>query len=259
MALTIGSLNLQSRLILGSGGAASHQVVLDVLQASGAELVTVALRRFRPGSGSSSLYQDLAGAGATVLPNTAGAHTAREARTLAELGREALQTNLVKLEVVIDDRTLLPDPIELVDAARELVAAGFEVFAYTNDDPALARILADTGVVAVMPLGSPIGSGMGILNPANISLIVELVDLPVILDAGIGTASDAALAMELGVDGVLVASAITRATDPVKMAGAISLAVRAGREAWEAGRISRRPLAVPSSPFEGLPDFNLAG
>ncbi len=259
MAVEIGSLTLQSRLILGSGGASSHKVVLDALHASGAEVVTVALRRFRPGSNSSSLYQELADAGAIVLPNTAGAHTANEARTLAELGREALQTNRVKLEVVIDDRTLLPDPIELVEAAKDFVRAGFEVFAYTNDDPALARILADAGVAAVMPLGSPIGSGMGILNPANIALIVELLDLPVILDAGIGTASDAALAMELGVDGVLVASAITRATDPTKMARAISLAVQAGRDAWEAGRIARRPLAVPSSPLEGLPDFNLVG
>jgi thiazole synthase len=256
--LTIGTLTLRNRLILGTGGATSHHVIAETVKASGAELVTVALRRYDPVKNSPSLYQLLADLQVQILPNTAGARSAREAVVLAELAREALQTNRVKLEVVIDDRTLLPDPIELIKASKELVDRGFEVFAYTNDDPALARILEGTGVIAVMPLGSPIGSGMGIANPHNISVIKESANVPVVLDAGIGTASDAALAMELGCDAVLAASAITRAEKPEMMARSISLAVKSGRFAYLAGRIAKRPLANPSSPLEGLPNLNLA-
>jgi thiazole synthase len=191
--------------------------------------------------------------GIDVLPNTAGCRTAREAVQLARLAREALQTDWVKLEVVNDDHTLLPDPIELLDAAQQLVAAGFVVLPYTNDDPILARHLQRAGCAAVMPLGSPIGSGLGIGNPHNIELIVAEAQVPVILDAGIGTASDATLAMELGCDGVLLASAVTRAQHPVWMADAMARAVSAGRLARLAGRIPRRVHAEASSPTLGMP------
>ena len=187
-----------------------------------------------------------------VLPNTAGCRTAREAVRTAQLAREALETDWVKLEVVADERTLLPDPVELLDAAQTLVAQGFQVLPYTNDDPVLARRLQQAGCVAVMPLGSPIGTGLGIGNPHNIELIVSEASVPVILDAGIGTASDAALAMELGCDGVLLASAVTRAQDPVAMAEAMAAAVRAGRLARHAGRIPKRFHARASSPTEGM-------
>ena len=190
-----------------------------------------------------------------MLPNTAGCFTARDAITTAELAREALDTTWVKLEVIGDDRTLLPDPVELLDAAETLVDEGFTVLAYTSDDPILARRLQDAGCSAVMPLGSPIGSGMGIGNPYNIRLIVEEIEVPVILDAGIGTASDAAIAMELGCDAVLLASAVTRAQEPAVMAEAMRKAVEAGRLARRAGRIPRRLYADPSSTFEGLADL----
>jgi thiazole synthase len=193
-----------------------------------------------------------------VLPNTAGCHTARDAVLTARLAREALETEWIKLEVIGDEDTLLPDGAELLRAAEELVAEGFVVLPYTNDDPVLARRLLDVGCAAVMPLGAPIGSGMGIRNPYNITLIREAVDAPVILDAGIGTASDAALAMELGCDAVLAASAISRAKDPVRMARAIRDAVGAGRLARTAGRIPRRLYATASTPDEGMPDFPLA-
>jgi thiazole synthase len=187
-----------------------------------------------------------------VLPNTAGCRTAFEAVRTAALAREALATDWVKLEVIADERTLLPDPVELLEAAEQLVGLGFTVLPYTNDDPVLARRLQRIGCAAVMPLGAPIGSGLGILNPHNIELIASEAEVPVILDAGVGTASDAALAMELGCDGVLLASAVTRAQDPALMAGAMAAAVRAGRLARLAGRIPRRQHAQASSPLEGM-------
>jgi thiazole synthase len=194
----------------------------------------------------------LLGRGVRVLPNTAGCRTAREALLTARLGREALETDWVKLEVVADDETLLPDPAELLDATEKLVADGFTVLAYTNDDPILARRLQQLGCAAVMPLGAPIGTGLGILNPHNIELIVAEATVPVVLDAGVGTASDAALAMELGCDAVLLASAVTRAQDPAMMAAAMAAAVTAGRLAYRAGRIPRRVHARASSPTRGM-------
>jgi thiazole synthase len=214
-------------------------------------MATVAVRRVDPAA-RGSLLDLLRGIGLRVLPNTAGCYTAPEAVLTAKLAREAFETDWVKLEVIGDDRTLLPDPIELVSAAEELVEAGFVVFPYTNDDPILARRLQQVGCATVMPLGSPIGSGMGIANPHNIALIVEDAEVPVILDAGIGTASDACLAMELGCDGVLVASAVTRAQQPALMAAAIRDAVVAGRAAHRAGRIPRRTHAEASSSFAGM-------
>ncbi|MDU0479475.1 thiazole synthase [Staphylococcus chromogenes] len=251
--LRIGNLELKSRLIMGTGGATSLDTLERALVESGTELTTVAMRRFDPRTGN-SIFEMLQRNNIAALPNTAGCFTAREAVLTAELAREALETNLVKLEVIADEDTLLPDAVELVDAADQLVAKGFQVLAYTNDDPALARRLEDIGCAAVMPAGAPIGTGLGILNPHNIELIVERARVPVILDAGLGTASDAALAMELGCDGVLLASAVTRAHDPVRMAKAMRLAVAAGQAAREAGRIPRRRLAQASSSFDGLID-----
>ena len=247
---------LTSRLIVGTGGAQSLDVLGKVLKASGTELTTVAMRRVG-GSGEGSLIGTIRQAGVAVLPNTAGCHTATEALLVARLAREALETDWVKLEVVADDITLLPDPVELLEAAQLLVADGFTVLPYTNDDPILARRLEEAGCAAVMPLGAPIGSGLGIRNPHNIAMIVERATVPVILDAGIGTASDAALAMELGCAGVLVASAITKAADPERMAVAMALAVEAGRAAFEAGRIPRRWHAVASSPAVSSPGDDL--
>jgi thiazole synthase len=213
------------------------------------------MRRVDAGS-PGSLLDVLVDAGVTILPNTAGCFTARDAVTTARLGREALATDWVKLEVIGDNKTLLPDAVELVDAAEQLVADGFTVLPYTNDDPILARRLEDVGCAAVMPLGSPIGSGMGILNPYNLRLIREQAGVPVILDAGIGTASDAVLAMEAGADAVLLASAVSRAADPARMAQAMRMAVEAGRTAYEAGRIPRRLYAEASSPAEGVPELS---
>jgi thiazole synthase len=244
---------LSSRLIVGTGGVPSLDVLRRVLGASATALVTVAMRRVAPG-GTGSLLGTLQQAGVHVVPNTAGCHTASEALFTARLGREALGTDWVKLEVVADDHTLLPDPVELLDAARQLVDDGFTVLPYTSDDPVLARQLERAGCAAVMPLGAPIGSGLGIRNPHNIAMIVEQAGVPVVLDAGIGTASDAALAMELGCDAVLVASAITRAADPERMAHAMRLAVAAGHAARDAGRIPRRWHAQASSPLAGLPE-----
>jgi thiazole synthase len=252
--LRIAGREFGSRLITGTGGAPSLGVLEAALVASGTELTTVALRRLDPAA-KGSILDVLARAGVMALPNTAGCFTAADAVLTAKLAREALETDWIKLEVIGDDRTLLPDPVELRDAAETLVDDGFTVLAYTNDDPVLARQLAELGCAAVMPLGSPIGSGMGILNPYNIRLIVEAVTTPVILDAGIGTASDAALAMELGCDGVLLASAVTRAADPVRMAEAMRHAVVAGRLAAGAGRIPRRHYAEASSTFEGLAEL----
>jgi thiazole synthase len=252
-ALKIGPLTLSNRLILGTGGAPSHRVISETIRASGAEMVTVAIRRFDPTLRDGSIFEELAKLSVHVLPNTAGCFGARDAVLTAELGREALQTDLVKVEVISDQDTLLPDPLELARATEELVKRGFYVFAYTNDDPALASHLANLGATAVMPLGSPIGSGLGILNPHNIELIAERIECPVVLDAGIGCASDAAFAMELGCDAVLAASAITRAKVPKSMAKSISMAVRAGRLSYLSGRIPRRRLAQASTTDEGKP------
>ena len=243
-----------SRLLLGTGGVASLEALEQAIVASGTQLVTVALRRVEA-STSGSLLDVLDRCGVRLLPNTAGCMTAREAVLTARLAREAFETDWVKLEVIGDEDTLLPDPIELVDAAEQLVADGFSVLAYTNDDPITARRLADAGCSAVMPLGSPIGSGLGIRNPHNIALIRELVQVPVVLDAGIGTASDAAVAMELGCDAVLLASAVTRARDPERMALAMRHAVEGGRLALGAGRIPRRWHAEASTQVVGMPQL----
>jgi thiazole synthase len=224
------------------------------LRASGTEIVTVALRRVDPAA-QGSMVDLIERLGLFALPNTAGCYTARDAVRTARLAREAFETDWVKLEVIGDDRTLLPDAVELVAAAEELIDDGFVVLPYTNDDPVLARRLEDAGCAAVMPLGSPIGSGAGIRNPYNLRIIVEAASVPVILDAGVGTASDAALAMELGCDGVLLASSVSRAADPERMAVAMRRAVEAGYEARRAGRIPRRLHAEASTPDEGLPDL----
>jgi len=252
--LTIAGRTLRSRLLLGTGGFTSHALLAEAIEASGAEVVTVALRRIDPAA-SGSLLDVLAAAGVELLPNTAGCHTARDAVVTARLAREAFETDWVKLEVIGDEDTLLPDAPELLRAAEQLIDEGFVVLPYTTDDPVLARRLADVGCAAVMPLGSPIGSGMGIRNPYNIALIREAVDVPVVLDAGIGTASDAALAMEIGCDAVLAASAISRAQEPERMARALRAAVQAGRLARTSGRIPRRLYASASTPDEGLPDL----
>src|SRR4051794_23090372 len=252
--LSIAGRELRSRLILGTGGFPSLEALRASIEASGAEIVTVALRRIDPGM-RGSLVDVLDDAGVELLPNTAGCFTARDAVRTAQLAREALATDWVKLEVIGDERTLLPDAPELLVAAEQLVDDGFVVLPYCNDDPILARRLEDVGCAAVMPLGSPIGSGRGIATPANLTLIVERAGVPVILDAGVGTASDAALAIELGCHGVLCASAISRATDPVAMAHAIRHAVLAGVLAPAAGRIPRRTHARASSPLEGMPEF----
>jgi thiazole synthase len=242
---------LTSRLILGTGGAPSLDVLEAALVASGADMCTVAMRRLDPTT-RGSVLDVLDRRGVRVLPNTAGCHTAHEAVLTAQLAREALETSWVKLEVIADDDTLLPDGADLVEAALALVADGFTVLPYTNDDPVLARRLQQAGCAAVMPLGSPIGTGLGIRNPPNIEMIVAEATVPVILDAGIGTASDAALAMELGCDGVLLASAVTRSQNPALMAEAMSAAVTAGRAARRAGRIPQRWHARASSPVTGL-------
>jgi thiazole synthase len=250
--LVIAGRELGSRLILGSGGFANHELLAAACREARAEICTVALRRLDP-TARGSILDVLVQAGVEVLPNTAGCFTARDAVTTAQLAREAFSTDWIKLEVIGDDRTLMPDAVELVAAAEELVDDGFTVLPYTTDDPVLARRLEDVGCAAVMPLGSPIGSGMGICNPYNISIILERAGVPVILDAGVGTASDAALALELGCDAVLCASAISRAHDPVAMARAVRLGVEAGRLAFGAGRIPRRRYAEASTPTEGRP------
>jgi thiazole synthase len=252
--LVIGGRAFSSRLILGTGGFTRLETLADAIEASATEMVTVALRRIETGT-QGSLVRVLDDAGVAVLPNTAGCFTARDAVRTAKLAREAFETDWVKLEVIGDERTLLPDALELLAAAEELVDDGFVVLPYTTDDPILARRLADVGCAAVMPLGSPIGSGQGIANPANLQLIVEGATVPVILDAGIGTASDATLALEYGADAVLVASAISRAADPVAMAHAVRLAVEAGALARGAGRITRRTYAQASTTMEGMAEL----
>ena len=246
--------SFSSRLIIGTGGATSLAALERAVVASGAEIATLALRRIDP-TAPGSVVDVLTGAGCRLLPNTAGCFTAADAVQTARLAREAFQTDWIKLEVIGNDQTLLPDPVELLTATETLVEEGFKVFAYTNDDPVLAARLEDAGCVAVMPLGSPIGSGMGIRNPYNLALITEAASVPVVLDAGVGTASDATLAMELGCDGVLLASAVTRAKEPAVMAEAMRHAVAAGRLARRAGRIPRRLYAEASTTFEGMPDL----
>ena len=251
---TIAGQVFTSRLLLGTGGIPSLEVLERAVLASGTELVTVALRRVEASS-SGALLEVLDRCGVRLLPNTAGCRTAREAVLAARLAREAFDTSWVKLEVIGDETTLLPDAVELLEAADQLVADGFTVLAYTTDDPVLGARLADAGCAAVMPLGSPIGSGLGVRNPHNIALLRKAVNVPVVLDAGIGTASDAALAMELGCDAVLLASAVTRARDPERMARAMRSAVEAGRLARGAGRIPRRWHAEASTPMHGLPEL----
>ncbi|MET9240203.1 thiazole synthase [Nonomuraea sp. NPDC003709] len=246
--LIIAGESFSSRLIMGTGGAPSLDVLDQALAASGTELTTVAIRRLDPNA-RGSVLDVLRKRDIKVLPNTAGCFTAGEAVLTARLAREALGTNWIKVEVISDERTLLPDPIETFDAAERLVADGFVVLPYIGDDPALARRLEQAGCSAVMPLGGPIGSGLGIRNPHSIELIVEAVSVPVVLDAGIGTASDAALAMELGCAAVMLATAVTRAQRPDLMALAMKQAVEAGRLARLAGRIPRRRYAEASSPM----------
>ena len=248
----LAGLRLTSRLLLGTSRYPSRQVLLDALEAAGAELVTVAVRRVGLQGGAENLYDALRGRGLHLLPNTAGCFTARDAVLTAELAREALGTDLVKLEVIADEDTLLPDVEGLLAAARTLVEKGFKVLPYTNDDPVISRRLEDLGCAAVMPLGAPIGSGLGIRNTANLMIIRERAKVPVLVDAGVGTASDAALAMELGCDGVLMNTAIAGAREPVRMARAMKLAVEAGREAFLAGRIAMKAYGSASSPIDGV-------
>jgi thiazole synthase len=251
----LGGRDWSSRLIAGTGGFRSLEQMEEALEASGAEIVTVALRRIDPDA-KGSVLDVLDRLGIFALPNTAGCFTARDAVRTAHLAREAFQTDWIKLEVIGDDRTLYPDAVELLGAAETLVADGFTVLPYTNDDPILARRLEEAGCAAVMPLGSPIGSGAGIRNPYNLAIIVERAAVPIILDAGIGTASDAALAMELGCDAVMAASSIFGAEDPAAMALAVRRGVEAGHAARLAGRIPRRTHATASTPEEGLPELS---
>jgi thiazole synthase len=243
--------------VLGTGGAANMAELEAAIRASRATVVTVALRRVTTvgGAPQGSVTEVCERCGVQVLPNTAGCYTADSSVRTAEAAREAFETDWVKLEVIADDTTLLPDPVETLEAAEQLVKRGFTVLAYTNDDPVLARRLAGAGCAAVMPLGAPIGSGIGIRNPHNIALLREMVSVPVVLDAGIGTASDAAFAMELGCDAVLVASAVTRAREPAVMAAAMAHAVEAGRLARLAGRIPRRYHALASTTAVGVPEL----
>lgn len=251
--LTIAGKEFDSRLIVGTSRYPDPQTMLDALEASGADMVTVSIRRLNLISGNGeSIMGMLDRAKYAILPNTAGCFTAKEAVLTAQLAREALNTNWVKLEVIGDDETLFPDVVELLKAAEQLLADNFIVLPYCNDDPITCKKLADMGCAAVMPLGAPIGSGMGIRNPYNIQIIRETIDIPVIVDAGVGTASDAALAMELGVDGILMNTAIAGAQHPVQMARAMKLAIEAGRLAYEAGRIPKKLYANASSPMEGL-------
>ncbi|WP_328532109.1 thiazole synthase [Nocardioides sp. NBC_00368] len=246
----IAGRELSSRLFLGTGGLPNLALLPDVIAAAEPGLVTVSMRR-TSSTAAGGLLETLRAAAVPILPNTAGCLSAREAVLTAELAREALETDWVKLEVIGDETSLMPDAVELVEAAEQLVRKGFTVLPYATDDPVLARRLADAGCAAVMPLGSPIGSGLGILNPYAIEAVVAAVEVPVVLDAGVGTASDAALAMELGCSAVLAATGVTRADEPVAMARALRLAVEAGHTARAAGRIPRQAVARASSPMEG--------
>lgn len=252
---TLGSHTFRSRLIVGSGKYASLALQRAATEASGADLVTVALRRVDPKAPpEQNVLHHLPG-GVTILPNTAGCYCVEDALTTAQLGRELFGHGLVKLEVIGDERTLFPDVPATLEAARLLVADGFAVLPYVTDDPVACQRLAEMGCAAVMPLAAPIGSGLGIRNPANLRIILETVEVPVIVDAGVGTASDAAVALELGCTAVLMNSAIAGAKDPVRMARAMRLGVEAGRLAYEAGRIPRRLYANASSPLDGLASF----
>ena len=251
--LRIGKHTFHSRLFTGTGKFASVEETCRALRESGTEVVTVAIRRVDLADrGGESLIGMLLTEGFTILPNTAACFTAEDAVLTARLAREALGTELVKLEVIGDEKTLFPDTAATLEAARTLVADGFTVLPYTNDDPIMARKLEEAGCAAIMPLAAPIGSGLGIRNPYNIRIILEQTSLPVIVDAGVGTASDAAIAMELGCDAVLMNTGIAGAKDPVLMASAMRKAVEAGREAYRAGRIPRKLYATASSPMEGL-------
>ena len=253
--LVLGGKEFSSRLIVGTGKYATNEIMREAHEASGAQIVTIAVRRVSlPGTGD-SILDFIDTSRYTLLPNTAGCYTADEAIRTTYLAREAGLGDMVKLEVIGDARTLFPDVQGLLEATRTLAREGFTVMPYTNDDPVTAKRLEDAGAACVMPLGAPIGSGLGIRNPYNIKIILETVSVPVIVDAGVGTASDAAIAMELGVDGVLMNTAIAGAQDPVAMARAMRLAVEAGRLAHRAGRIGKKLYATASSPLEGLPDW----
>ena len=252
--LVIGGKEFSSRLIVGTGKYASMDVMKQAHEASGAQIVTVALRRVSLPSGE-SILDHLDTTRYTLLPNTAGCYTADEAIRTCYLAREAGLGEMVKLEVIGDPRTLFPDVMGLLEATRTLAREGFTVMPYTNDDPVMAKKLEDAGAAVVMPLGAPIGSGLGIRNPYNIKIILESVSVPVIVDAGVGTASDAAIAMELGCEGVLMNTAISGAQDPVDMARAMRLGVEGGRLAFKAGRIGKKLYATASSPLEGVPDW----
>ncbi len=253
--LVIGGRDFTSRLIVGTGKYGSMDVMRQAHEESGAEIITVAIRRVGLPSGESILdYIDTKRF--TILPNTAGCYSADEAVRTAYLAREAGLGDMVKLEVIGDARTLFPDVQGLLEATKTLAREGFVVMPYTNDDPVAAKKLEDSGAAVVMPLGAPIGSGLGIRNPYNIKIILETVSVPVIVDAGVGTASDAAIAMELGCDGVLMNTAIAGSHDPVAMARAMRLAVEAGRLAHKAGRIAKKLYATASSPLEGVPDWS---
>jgi thiazole synthase len=249
--MTIAGRSFASRLMIGSSKYPNQQIMFDAIEASGAEIVTVAVRRVSLDGGGEGLLERL-GDRYHLLPNTAGCYTMRDAVLTAQLAREALGTEWVKLEVIGDDQTLFPDVEQLLQAADELVRDGFIVLPYCNDDPITCRKLEDLGCAAVMPLAAPIGSGMGIRNPYNLRIIREQCAVPVIVDAGVGTASDAAVALELGCDGILLNSAVAMARDPVRMARAMRLAIEAGRLAFEAGRIPRRLYANASTPLDGM-------
>ncbi len=251
---TIEGREFSSRLLLGTAMYPSREVMLDALKASGTQVATVALRRVKPGTDKDvNLYEILRDAGYLILPNTAGCFTAEDAVLTAQLAREALGTNWVKLEVIADHDTLLPDTEQLLVAAERLTKDGFQVLPYTNDDPIVARKLEQIGCPAVMPLAAPIGSGLGVRNPHNLVLMRDALSVPLIVDAGVGTASDVAIVFELGCDAVLLNSAIAKAGDPVRMAHAIRHAAIGGREAFLARRMPRKLYADASSPTEGLP------
>jgi thiazole synthase len=251
--LVIADRTFSSRLVVGTGKYPSNTVMADANLASGTEMVTVAVRRVNlTDKSKESLIDYIDRERIFILPNTAGCYTADEAIRTARLGREVGLSNWVKLEVIGDERTLFPDNLALLEATRVLVSEGFVVLPYTNDDPIICRKLEEAGAAAVMPLGAPIGSGLGIQNPNNIRIIKDQARVPVIVDAGVGTASDAAIAMELGADGVLMNTAIAAADDSVKMAHAMMLSVEAGRLAWEAGRMPRKLYASASSPLAGV-------
>jgi len=254
-SLALGSYTFRSRLFVGTGKYSSFELMQQALLESGCEVVTVAVRRERLYDAQRRSILDFLDTNRyKLLPNTAGCFSAEDAIRVARLGRELLELDWVKLEVLADKKTLLPDPVETLEAARQLIKEGFIVLAYTNDDPVLARKLEEAGATAVMPLGAPIGSGQGILNPNNIRIILEQARVPIIVDAGVGTASDVTIAMELGADGVLLNTGIAMAQDPVKMAKGMKYAIEAGRLAYLAGRIPKKLYASASSPMEGRID-----